>query len=144
MYFTCVARVGTCLNIPTSIFRVYIRIIRPGLLAVDCSGIVITADGIQPLVSNVLGKQMATNTGGGEAQYMQQQSQIYVFSTLLANKGADSVMRGDYPSIIDFHRAQPTTKKFLEVLSAMLTLCPDINTVSLLHRMSGLLRNLHF
>lgn len=71
---------------------------------------------------------MGTNAGSGEAQYMQQQSQIYVFSTLLANKGADAVMRGDYPSIIDFHRAQPTTKKYLEVLRTMLT-CSDINTI---------------
>lgn len=72
---------------------------------------------------------MGTNAGSGEAQYMQQQSQIYVFSTILANKGADAVMRGDYPSIIDFHRAQPNTKKYLEVLRTILTY-PD-STVSL-------------
>ncbi|XP_012166474.1 protein BCL9 homolog isoform X2 [Bombus terrestris] len=80
----------------------------------DCSGNVITADGIQPLVSNVLGKQMGTSTGSGEAQYMQQQSQIFVFSTTLANKGADAVMQGQYPSIIAYHCAQPGTKKYLE------------------------------
>lgn len=75
----------------------------------------ITTDGIQPLVSNVLGKQMGTNTGSGEAQYMQQQSQIFVFSTTLANKGADAVLQGQYPSIIAYHCAQPGTKKYLEV-----------------------------
>lgn len=80
----------------------------------DCSGNVITADGIQPLVSNVLGKQMGTSTGSGEAQYMQQQSQIFVFSTTLANKGADAVLQGQYPSIIAYHCAQPGTKKYLE------------------------------
>ena len=83
----------------------------------DCSGNVITADGIQPLVSNVLGKQMGTSTGSGEAQYMQQQSQIFVFSTTLANKGADAVLQGQYPSIIAYHCAQPGTKKYLEVCS---------------------------
>lgn len=87
------------------------------LFAIDCSGNVITADGIQPLVSNVLGKQMRANTGSGEAQYMQQQSHIFVFSTTLANKGADAVLRGDYPTIIDYHCAQPGTKKYLEVCS---------------------------
>lgn len=84
---------------------------------IDCSGNVITADGIQPLVSNVLGKQMGTSTGGsGEPQYMQQQNKIFVFSTTLANKGADAILRGDYLSIIAYHCAQPGTKKYLEVL----------------------------
>lgn len=81
----------------------------------DCAANVgLSSDGIQPLVSNVLGKQMGTGTGGGEAQYMQQQSQIFVFSTMLANKGADAVLQGQFPSIIAYHCAQPGTKKFLE------------------------------
>ncbi|XP_066586402.1 protein BCL9 homolog isoform X2 [Prorops nasuta] len=81
----------------------------------DCGGNVgINTDGIQPLVSNVLNKQMNTNTGSGEAQYMQQQSQIFVFSTTLANKGADAVLQGQYTSIIAYHCAQPGTKKYLE------------------------------
>ncbi len=50
-----------------------------------------------------------------EAQYMQQQSQIFVFSTQLANKGADAVFSGNYPSIIAFHTSHPATRKFLEV-----------------------------
>lgn len=46
---------------------------------------------------------------------MQQQSQIFVFSTQLANKGADCVISGQFPSIIAYHCAQPGTKKILEV-----------------------------
>lgn len=89
------------------------------LFAVDYSGNVITADSIQPLVSNVVGKQMGTSTSSGEAQYMQQQSQIFVFSTALANKAAETVLRGEYTSILAYHCAQPGTKKYLEVLYAI-------------------------
>lgn len=46
---------------------------------------------------------------------MQQQSQIFVFSTQWANKGAEAVLQGHFPSIIAYHCAQPGTKKFLEV-----------------------------
>ncbi|XP_072750908.1 protein BCL9 homolog isoform X4 [Anoplolepis gracilipes] len=80
----------------------------------DYNGYIITADSIQPLVSNVVGKQMGTSASSGEAQYMQQQSQIFVFSTQLANTGADAVIRGEYHSIIAYHCAQPATKKYLE------------------------------
>ncbi|XP_054279987.1 protein BCL9 homolog isoform X1 [Macrosteles quadrilineatus] len=66
--------------------------------------------GVQPLPSNVINKQPATM----EAQYMQQQSQIFVFSTALANKSAESVLQGQFSSIIAYHCAQPRTKKFLE------------------------------
>lgn len=48
---------------------------------------------------------------------MQQQSQIFVFSTALANKGAEAVRGGQFPTIIAYHCAQPETKKFLQVLS---------------------------
>lgn len=51
-----------------------------------------------------------------DKQYMQQQSQIFVFSTMLANKGAEAVLHGQFPSIIAYHCAQPGTKKFLEVI----------------------------
>ncbi|RZF33275.1 hypothetical protein LSTR_LSTR007620 [Laodelphax striatellus] len=67
-------------------------------------------DGVQPLASNVINKQPGTM----EAQYMQQQSQIFVFSTALANKSAESVLQGQYASIIAYHCAQPRTKKYLE------------------------------
>lgn len=68
-------------------------------------------NGVQPLPSNVINKQPGTM----EAQYMQQQSQIFVFSTTLANKSAEAVLQGQFPSIIAYHCAQPGTKKYLEV-----------------------------
>nr|CAD7575113.1 unnamed protein product [Timema californicum] len=46
-------------------------------------------NGVQPLPSNVINKQPGTM----EAQYMQQQSQIFVFSTNLANKSAEAVLQ---------------------------------------------------
>ncbi|XP_019760520.2 protein BCL9 homolog isoform X2 [Dendroctonus ponderosae] len=67
-------------------------------------------ESIQPLGSNVINKQSSSM----EVQYMQQQSQIFVFSTGLANSGADEVLHGRYPSIIAYHCAQPGTKKYLE------------------------------
>ena len=57
-----------------------------------------------------------------EAQYMQQQSQIFVFSTNLANKSAEAVLQGQFQTIIAFHCSQPGTKKFLEVLLRILLL----------------------
>uniref|UniRef100_A0A8D8PVR7 Protein BCL9 homolog n=1 Tax=Cacopsylla melanoneura TaxID=428564 RepID=A0A8D8PVR7_9HEMI len=66
---------------------------------------------IQPLQSNVINKQQPQTM---EAQYMQQQSQIFVFSTQLANKAAEGVLGGQYPSIISYHCSQPKTKKYLE------------------------------
>ncbi|XP_014256362.1 protein BCL9 homolog isoform X2 [Cimex lectularius] len=67
-------------------------------------------EGVQPLPSNVVNKQPVTM----EAQYMQQQSQIFVFSTSLANKAAETVIQGQFASIIAYHCAQPRTKKYLE------------------------------
>ena len=66
----------------------------------------------QPLASNVLGK------GGDRSldqQYMQQSSQIFVFSTDWANRGATAVMEQQAPSIISWHESQPETKKQLGV-----------------------------
>ncbi|XP_073999477.1 BCL9 domain-containing protein legless isoform X3 [Rhodnius prolixus] len=64
----------------------------------------------QPLASNVVSKQSVSL----DAQYMQQQSQIFVFSTALANKAADAVIQGHFASIIAYHCSQPRTKKYLE------------------------------
>lgn len=50
---------------------------------------------------------------------MQQQSQIFVFSTALANKGAEAVRGNHFPTIIAYHCAQPETKKFLQVKDEM-------------------------
>lgn len=86
---------------------------------------------IQPLPSNVVNKQSnSMDVSGAERsldsrksnrvftfQYMQQQSQIFVFSTALANKGAEAVRGGQFPTIIAYHCAQPETKKFLQVIT---------------------------
>lgn len=72
-----------------------------------------TSASVQPLPSNVVNKTSFQL----ETQYMQQQSQIFVFSTALANKAAESYLSNNYPSIIAFHCAQPGTKSFLEVSS---------------------------
>ena len=51
-----------------------------------------------------------------EAGFMQQQqSQIFVFSTALANEGAKACQAGMYKSILDFHMDQPRTKQLLQV-----------------------------
>ena len=65
----------------------------------------------QPLPSNVLSKQQSAM----DQQYMQQSSQIYVFSTKWANMGAEAVMQDAYPSIVAWHEAQPDTKTHMEV-----------------------------
>ena len=65
----------------------------------------------QPLPSNVLSKQQSAM----DQQYMQQSSQIFVFSTAWANKAAQAVMEGAYPTIICWHENQNETKKHLAV-----------------------------
>ena len=50
-----------------------------------------------------------------DQQYMQQSSQIYVFSTKWANAGAEAVMQDTYGSIVAWHEAQPDTKTHMEV-----------------------------
>lgn len=66
-----------------------------------------------PIASNVMGSKSCGSNGGVE--YMQTQNHIFVFSTALANKGADAVMNGHFPSIVAYHCAQPRTKEFLKV-----------------------------
>ncbi|CAB3369499.1 Hypothetical predicted protein [Cloeon dipterum] len=65
----------------------------------------------QPLPSNVLPKQQQQQQNN---EFLQQQSQIFVFSTSLANQGAEAVIQRQFPSIISFHCAQPGTKQYLE------------------------------
>lgn len=71
-----------------------------------------TTASVQPLPSNMVNKTSFQM----ETQYMQQQSQIFVFSTTLANKAAESYLSGHFPSLIAYHCAQPGTKSFLEVI----------------------------
>ncbi|XP_076371210.1 uncharacterized protein LOC143257025 isoform X2 [Tachypleus tridentatus] len=66
---------------------------------------------IQSLSNNMLSK----SSDGLETQYLQQQSHIFVFSTNRANKAADAVLSGQFPSMIAFHCSQPGTKRFLEM-----------------------------
>lgn len=60
----------------------------------------------------------SNNSSGGSIancmEYMQQQNHIFVFSTQLANKGAESVLSNQFPTIIAYHCTQPATKNFLE------------------------------
>ena len=65
----------------------------------------------QPLPSNVLSKQQSNL----DQQYMQQSSQIFVFSTQWANNAAKAVMDGSHQSIIGWHESQEQTKKHLAV-----------------------------
>lgn len=54
------------------------------------------------------------NSVGNCLDYMQQQNHIFVFSTQLANNGAESVLSGQFQTIIAYHCTQPATKSFLE------------------------------
>ncbi|KAK3604620.1 hypothetical protein CHS0354_028977 [Potamilus streckersoni] len=49
-----------------------------------------------------------------DPHFMQQQSQIFVFTTGMANEAADAVQSGQYKSILSYHMDQPPTKKFLQ------------------------------
>lgn len=59
------------------------------------------------------------NNGGknndNNLDFMQTQNHIFVFSTVMANQGAEAVINGLHPSIVSYHRNQPGTKLFLEV-----------------------------
>ena len=50
-----------------------------------------------------------------EGHLVQQQSEIFVFTTQLANEAAHAVQSGQYKNILSFHMDQPSTKKFLQV-----------------------------
>lgn len=77
----------------------------------ECSGV---GSGAGSGVSNMLPVNPNTSGVGNCLDYMQQQNHIYVFSTQLANKGAESVLNGHFQTIIAYHCTQPATKSFLE------------------------------
>ena len=52
---------------------------------------------------------------GAIGGFMPQQSQVFVFSTSMANQAAEAVERGLCRTIIDFHIEQPRTRHFLQV-----------------------------
>uniref|UniRef100_A0A1I8Q0S1 B-cell lymphoma 9 beta-catenin binding domain-containing protein n=1 Tax=Stomoxys calcitrans TaxID=35570 RepID=A0A1I8Q0S1_STOCA len=57
---------------------------------------------------------MFSSGSGVATEYLQQQNHVFVFSTQLANKSAEAVITGQYPTIIAYHCMQPSTKLFLE------------------------------
>jgi len=57
----------------------------------------------------------AAGPGGGVGGFMPQQSQVFVFSTSMANQAAEAVDRGLCRTIIDYHIDQPRTRHFLHV-----------------------------
>lgn len=50
-----------------------------------------------------------------DGQLVQQQSEIFVFTTQLANEAAQAVQSGQYKNILSYHMDQPSTKSFLQV-----------------------------
>lgn len=52
---------------------------------------------------------------GGSMDNTYMQNRIFVFSTQMANKGAEMVINGHFLSIIAYHCSQPETKKILDV-----------------------------
>lgn len=70
--------------------------------------------GVNSAASSGTGSFINSNTLGSCLDYMQQQNHIFVFSTQLANKGAESVLSGQFQTIIAYHCTQPATKSFLE------------------------------
>ncbi|ACY70529.1 hypothetical protein DVIR88_6g0066 [Drosophila virilis] len=70
---------------------------------------------VSPGASNFMGGNNSVgNALGNCLDYMQQQNHIFVFSTQLANNGAESVLSGQFQTIIAYHCTQPATKSFLE------------------------------
>ena len=50
-----------------------------------------------------------------DGHMVQQQSEIFVFTTQLANEAAQAVQSGQYKNILSYHMDQPNTKSFLQV-----------------------------
>lgn len=50
-----------------------------------------------------------------DVSLVQQQSEIFVFTTQLANEAAQAVQNGQYKNILSYHMDQPNTKSFLQV-----------------------------
>lgn len=62
-----------------------------------------------------MGGKSSCQMGGGSMDNTYMQNRIFVFSTQMANKGAEMVINGHFLSIIAYHCSQPETKKILEV-----------------------------
>lgn len=70
---------------------------------------------LKPLPSQPGPQPPKSSQGMDSSHFMQQQSQIFVFSTEWANKASEAVLNGQYKSIISYHMDQPGTKNMLQV-----------------------------
>ena len=59
---------------------------------------------------------LGPNVQVSDTQLVQQQNEIFVFTTQLANDAAEAVHSGQYKNLLSFHVDQPATKSFLQVL----------------------------
>jgi hypothetical protein len=54
-------------------------------------------------------------TINNDSPFLQANNQVFVFSTLLANQAAESVLKSEYPNIIEYHKSLPSTAQYLSV-----------------------------
>jgi hypothetical protein len=50
-----------------------------------------------------------------DSPFLQANNQVFVFTTQLANEAADSVLKNEYPNIIEYHKSLPSTTQYLTV-----------------------------
>jgi hypothetical protein len=50
-----------------------------------------------------------------DSPFLQTNNQVFVFTTQLANEAAESVLKSEYPNIIEYHKSLPSTGQFLSV-----------------------------
>jgi hypothetical protein len=50
-----------------------------------------------------------------DSPFLQANNQVFVFTTQLANEAAESVLKNEYPNIIEFHKSLPSTGQYLTV-----------------------------
>lgn len=64
---------------------------------------------------------MKKGAGNANVAFNQAHSQLFVFSTQMANKAADAVVSGTYGSILQYHLEDLDTKNFLRVTTMHLS-----------------------
>lgn len=90
-----------------NILQVIFKLIFSYLLLLYCPGEERKAD---------FTKNLPAQNGSKVGEEMSKQSsQVFVFTTQLANKAAVSVSSGTYNSIISYHLEEPNTKRFIQV-----------------------------
>jgi hypothetical protein len=50
-----------------------------------------------------------------DSPFLQTNNQVFVFTTQLANEAAESVLKNEYPNIIEYHKSLPSTAQYLSV-----------------------------